>query len=358
MKNLSDLGWRASFAHAFDQLLHDHLLPARVLRQDRQHYLVRSSERQHTAFLLGSMQYAVPDPSHLPAVGDWVAIEAFDDEHAVIHAVLPRFSAFLRKEVGGRTRQQVIAANIDTVFLVSGLDHDFNLRRIERYLVQAASSGAMPVIVLNKADLCRDVDTRVAEVKQIASEVAVVVLSAQSGDGLEHLHPYIAPGQTVVVLGSSGVGKSTLVNRLLGVDQQEIGAVREDDSRGRHTTSHRELFMLPEGGILIDTPGLRELQLWAEASSLSVAFADVEALGARCRFKDCSHEVEPGCAVQAALELDDLDAGRFQSYLKLKREINYLDRRQSEAARYEERKHDKQLGKLYKRVQRHNPKRK
>ncbi|HMB90938.1 MAG TPA: ribosome small subunit-dependent GTPase A [Rhodothermales bacterium] len=357
MQTLFDWGWTADLADHFDQLAHDSLLPARVVRQDRQQYLVRSCARMHTAFLLGKMQYATSDPSRMPAVGDWAAIEAFDDEQAIIHAVLPRFSAFMRKEAGGRTRQQVIAANIDTVFLVSGLDHDFNLRRIERYLVQAASSGATPVIVLNKADLCDDVAARLAEVQQVASGVAVIVLSAQSGEGVEHLQAHIAPGQTIAVLGSSGVGKSTLVNRLLGADRQVTGAVREDDSRGRHTTSHRELFLLPEGGILIDTPGLRELQLWADASSLDATFVDIEALAAACRFKDCSHEVEPGCAVQEALATGDLDAERFQSYLKLRREIRYLDQRQDEVARAQAKQREKQFGKLVKKINRENPKR-
>ena len=357
MQTLFDWGWTAELADHFDQLPHDGLIPARVVRQDRQQYLVRSSERMHTAFLLGKMQYAASDPSQMPAVGDWVAIEVFEDEQAIVHAVLPRCSAFMRKEAGGRTRQQVIAANIDTVFLVSGLDHDFNLRRIERYLVQAASSGARPVIVLNKADLCSDVATRLAAVQQVAPGVAIVVLSAQSGEGVAQLQAHIAPGQTVALLGSSGVGKSTLVNRLLGDDWQVTGAVREDDSRGRHTTSHRELFLLPDGGILIDTPGLRELQLWAEASDLDAAFADIEALGAACRFKDCSHEVEPGCAVQEALATGDLDAERFQSYLKLRREIRYLDQRQDEAARAQVKQRDKQFGKLMKKINRENPKR-
>lgn len=357
MQSLFDWGWTADLADHFDQLDPAGLIPARVVRQDRQQYLVRSSEQMYTALLLGKMQYAASDPSQMPAVGDWVAIEAFDDEQAIIHAVLPRFSAFVRKEAGGRTRQQVIAANIDTVFLVSGLDHDFNVRRMERYLVQAASSGATPVLVLNKADLCSDVATRLADVERVAPGVAVVVLSAQSGEGVAHLQAHIAPGHTIAVLGSSGVGKSTLVNRLLGDERQATGAVREDDSRGRHTTSHRELFLLPEGGILIDTPGLRELQLWADTSSLDATFADIEALGAACRFKDCSHEVEPGCAVQEALSTGDLDADRFQSYLKLRREIRYLDQRQDEVARAQARQREKQFGKLVRKINRENPKR-
>ena len=355
--NLSVLGWNAHFARHFEAFGADHFLPARVIRQDKQRYLVRHADGDHSAVLLGKLLHADADSATIPAVGDWVAIELFDDDQAVIHAVLPRQSAFTRKVAGTRTRQQVIAANIDTVFLVCGLDHDFNLRRIERYVVQAAGSGARAVLLLNKSDACEDVPMHVREATRVAPGMDVLALSARTGEGMAALRGYLATGKTVALLGSSGVGKSTLVNALIGSTQLATQSVREDDSRGRHTTTRRELFVLPTGGILIDTPGLRELQLWSDETDLSASFPDIEALAARCRFRDCSHESEPGCAVQGALASGQLDEDRFLSHLKLRRELAYLERRMDEAAQFEERRREKQFGKLRKQVKRNSPKR-
>ncbi len=351
---LSSLGWSDEFARSFDALGHDALIPARIARQDRNHYVVLDGRRALTAHVVGRLLYA--DES-LPAVGDWVAIDAFDDEEAVIHAVLPRRSAFTRKEAGAVTREQVLVANVDLAFLVSGLDFDFNLRRIERYLVQASAGGATPVIVLNKADLCDDVELRVAEVSRVAPSVEVVVVSAVTGFGSARLRTFLRPGMTVVFLGSSGVGKSSLANRLLGEDRQEVQPVRADDSRGRHTTSFRELIVLPGGGILVDTPGLRELQLWGDGSDLESAFPEIEALARGCRYRDCSHEVEPGCEVLLAVEECRLDVDRYASYLKLRRELQYLDRRKDEVGIIEDKRRHRQFGRLRSRINRNNPKR-
>lgn len=353
--SLTSLGWRPFFADAFATLDRPDLTPARVLRPDRQQALLHTGTDTRRALLLGAMLQA--PPAERPAVGDWVAVQLFDDQ-AILHAVLPRFGAFSRKTPGQTTREQVLAANVDVAFLLSGLDHDFNLRRIERYLVQTASSGATPVLLLNKADACPDVPERVAAVQKIAPGVPVWPISAAAGTGLDQLDAYLQPGQTAVFLGSSGVGKSTLLNRLLGVEQQATGAVRADDSRGRHTTTHRELFLLPTGGLVIDTPGLRELQLWANPDDLGTAFPDIEALATGCRFTDCTHTVEPGCAVLAAVEAGSLDEKRLASYQKLRRELAYLERRQGEAAPYAERQRQRAQGRLYKSIQQNNRKRK
>ncbi len=262
-----------------------------------------------------------------------MALEPFDGNRGLIHAVLERRTAFIRKTAGELTEAQVVAANVDTVFLVTGLDGDFNLRRIERYLTAAWESGASPVIVLNKSDLRDDLAEVAEAVEAIALGTPVAVVSARDGANLDSLRRHLRPGKTAALLGSSGVGKSSLINRLLGEELLPTGPVREDDSRGRHVTSRRELIALPRGALLIDTPGMRELQLWADGGSLAHAFDDVESMAARCRFADCRHEREPGCAVREALASGALDLARFESYLKQRRELRHLALKQDSRAR-------------------------
>jgi ribosome biogenesis GTPase len=245
----------------------------------------------------------------------------------MIHGVLPRQTGFSRRAAGDREQEQMIAANIDLVLIVCGLDHDFNPRRIERYLILARESGADAAIVLNKADLCPDPAARIAELSAIARDTRVVVTSAVSAEGIRPILPLIGPGRTVALLGSSGAGKSTLVNQLLGEQRQPVQEVRESDSRGKHTTTYRELVPLPSGGALVDTPGMRELQLWAGYGSLNSAFDDIAELALRCHFRDCAHGAENGCAVQAALGEGTLDPERWQSYLKLRAEIAFHERK-------------------------------
>jgi ribosome biogenesis GTPase len=230
---------------------------------------------------------------------------------------------------GERTEEQVVAANVDTIFLVSGLDREFNLRRIERYLTLAWGSGATPVVILNKSDISPDLESRVAEVQAVAVGVSIHPLSAALGLGLEQLAPYFAPGRTVALLGSSGVGKSTLINRLLGEDLLPVQSVRESDDRGRHTTSRRELVLLPSGALIIDTPGLREVQLWSDEEGVGGAFGDIEDLARGCRFRDCTHTHEAGCAVKEASTSGTLLPARLKSYRKLQRELRHLAFRQS-----------------------------
>jgi ribosome biogenesis GTPase len=260
-----------------------------------------------------------------------------------VHALLPRRSCFVRKEAGARTEAQVLAANVDVAFLMAGLDRDYNLRRLERYLILAWDSGADPVIVLNKADLCAEVAARVAQVEGIACGAPAYPVSARAGTGLEPLRGHLGPGRTGVVLGSSGVGKSTLINRLAGRPLQAVGALRAGDGKGRHTTTHRELVLLPGGGMLIDSPGMREIQLWVDEDGLKDIFGEIEDLARGCRFRDCRHEQEPGCAVREALRDGRLEEERLVSYQKMQRELRHLAARQDEKARLQEKERGKRL---------------
>ncbi len=339
---LAELGWHDFFSDLFEPYRRDGLSPARVVAQHRDMCLAAGENGELAAEVSGRFRHETKERSGYPAVGDWVAVEPFAADRGLIHAVLERRSAFVRKTPGELTEAQVVAANIDTVFLVTGLDGDFNLRRIERYLTTAWDSGASPVIVLNKCDLCPDIAAVAAQVELIALGTPVLAVSARDGANLETLAGCLGPGKTAALLGSSGVGKSTIINRLLGAERQATAPVREADSHGRHTTSRRELIVLPGGGLLIDTPGMRELQLWADEESLTRAFGDIEKLAADCRFKDCRHEDEPGCAVRRAAGDGTLGPGRLESYLKQRGEIERLARKQDKRSR---RQADKEFGK-------------
>ena len=340
--DLRKLGWNARFEKAFAPYAERGLLAARVSLEHTHIYRVFSADGELLARVAGRLRHHASARSDYPAVGDWVAMEP--DAHggeARIHAVLPRTSRFSRRAAGDVTEEQVLAANIDTVFLVSGLDGNFNPRRIERYLAVAWESGAAPVIVLNKSDLIDNVHARVDDVTRLAHGVPIHAISCRTPDTLDVLHPYLGEGQTVALLGSSGVGKSTIVNRLIGRDVVRTRDVREWDSRGRHASTSRQLVLLEDGGVLIDTPGLRELQLWETGDGLSGAFTDIETLAQDCRFRDCQHRAEPGCAVLAALAEGTLTPERLASFHKLLDEQAYQARQQDERALIEEKRKGK-----------------
>ncbi|MFQ4134909.1 ribosome small subunit-dependent GTPase A [Nodosilinea sp. PGN35] len=325
--NVTELGgWSTTCDRAFAPWAEAGFEAGRVALEHRGAYQLLTPTGELSAGVTGQFCHQAEGEQAFPAVGDWVAFHRGDP--ATIHAVLPRQSEFVRKAAGGKTEGQVVAANLDTVFLVMGLDGDFNLRRIERYLVAAWESRATPVIVLNKADTCPNLDDLLDQVESIAFGVPVHAVSAATGAGLEQLAPYLGPGQTVALIGSSGVGKSTLTNHFLGGQYQATQAVREDDSRGRHTTTGRHLLPLPSGALLIDTPGMRELQLWTTSEGLEATFADIEELAEDCRFRDCRHQGEPGCAVEEAIAAGDLSQHRLHSYHKLQREQQRIDQRQ------------------------------
>ncbi|BCS34316.2 putative ribosome biogenesis GTPase RsgA [Luteitalea sp. TBR-22] len=353
---LEVLGWDARWAEAWAAHHHDGdgRVPARVVVESQHIYRVHTGREDLLARITGRIRHKFASREAFPAVGDWVALKPAGaaEEMARIVDVLPRRGRFVRKAAGTAAEAQVVAANVDVVFLVSGLDHDFSVRRIERYLLAAMEGGASPVIVLNKADLPRDQDEVRHALGPVAGHVPVVMMSARSGVGVDELRAHIGPGRTAAFLGSSGVGKSTLINRLIGRDVQRTAEVRESDSKGRHTTTHRELVVLPGGGLLIDTPGMRELQLWDVSTGLDDAFEDIATLGVGCRFRDCTHDTEPDCTVKVAVAEGRLAAERLANYQRLRKEVlakpvEEADIKAAAERRRDERVASKALKKLY-----------
>jgi len=342
--SITEWGWNSYFETFWQRGNRKSTVPARVVREQREFWRVAGDFRECWASASGKLRLAADDGADWPAVGDWVAAEVHGkDTTAVIQEVLARRSKFVRKSPGKKVEEQVIAANVDTALLLSALDGDFNPRRVERYLAQCWESGARPVIVLNKADASNETLQKAAEMQRVAAGTAVRVVSARTGQGFGELEEFLCPGHTVVLLGSSGVGKSTMANRLLGQTVQDVQAVRDCDSRGRHTTTTRELFVLPGGALLMDTPGLREMQLWDAESGVAQVFGDIDLLAAKCRFGDCCHEAEPGCAVRAALSTGRLDPSRVENRRKLLREQEFLRRKMDPQARQEEKQRIKEV---------------
>ena len=343
---LVDLGWDDGLQRAFDSLNAAGSVPGRVISEQRGSYQVLTAVGQLQTEISGKFRNQAEASARFPAVGDWVVIVPVRGERkGIIHALLPERSRFSRQASGGRqrlsggkTQEQVVASNVDTVFIVGAMDggRSSNIRRIERYLTLAWNSGATPVVLLNKADLCADVAGFMRSIESVAAGVDIHAVSAKEKTGLGGLKKYLVRGKTVAFLGSSGVGKSALINALLGEERLEVGEVRDRDRTGRHTTTWRELILLPDGGAVIDTPGMREIQMWAGESDLENTFDDIAGLAQRCRFKDCRHESEPGCAVKAAIERGDLDRKRFESYERLQKEVRYHEARQAGSARIEE----------------------
>jgi ribosome biogenesis GTPase len=358
--DLREFGWDDAWATAFAQHAPAETMPGRVTIEFNHIYRVVTADGELQAQLAGRLRHQAAGRHELPAVGDWVAVRRTANERTgTIEAILPRRSKFSRKAAGELTEEQVVAANIDTVFLVMGLDRDYNVRRLERYLLMSYESGARPVVLLSKADLTPDVAARVAEVSAVAPGVpvhATIAVRRPLDDGavvepeVEVVEQYLGFGRTGTLLGSSGAGKSTLINALLGEPVLKTGAVRASDQRGRHTTRHRQLIVLPGRGILIDTPGMRELQLWDVTESAKDTFEDIEALGASCHFTDCRHKDEPRCAVKAAVAAGELPADRLVSYHKLQDEMRELDSKRNARATIEEKRRGKVMGKALKQL--------
>lgn len=342
--NLEDLGWNSYFHDHYLKHRNDNLIPARVSFQSRGIYRLITLEGELLAETAGSLGFEYSDSESLPVCGDWVLADNPDNENrTLIRFLLPRRTSFYRNQAGTAPGRQVIASNIDTVCLVSGLDADFNPRRIERYLAVAWDSGAQPIIVLNKSDICPEVPERLAEARSLAPGIPVFAVSAMEDLGMENLQSCAGKGQTIALLGSSGVGKSSIVNRLLGRPAQDVSDTDSATGRGMHTTAARHLFFLPSGGLVMDTPGMRELQIWSIDKGLDSTFEDIKALAEQCRFRDCSHQTEPGCRVRAAVAAGELDTGRLANYFKLCMEAHYIEMKRVHSAGWVEKERWKKI---------------
>ncbi|MBK6403562.1 MAG: ribosome small subunit-dependent GTPase A [Holophagales bacterium] len=327
---LTRFGWDPDFEALFENHAREGLVPGRVLTATREIYRLATPHGELAGELSGRLRFASDTPADLPAVGDWVAARAYPgDDLAVVDAVLPRRTALVRRAAGRRDEAQLLAANVDLLLVAAPLGGDLRARRIERFLALAREAGVPPAVVLTKADLVADPEATLAAAREIAGGAPVVAVSAVTGHGLENLSALLVPRATAALLGPSGAGKSTLVNALLGEERQATREIRDADRRGRHATTHRELFALPSGALLVDTPGLRELALWDAADGIAATFDEVSALAPSCRFRDCRHEAEPGCAVREAAGAGGLDAGRIAAWEKLRREEEALEMRRN-----------------------------
>ena len=344
---IEQYGWSDPLREAFEPHARAGHAPGRIVVQQRDAYLVIAEEGELIAKPSGRLRHEAREAGH-PAVGDWVALATnLTERTATIHAILPRRTAFVRRAADSVQTLQVIAANIDVAFVVTSMNADLNPRRIERYLAAAWQSGARPVVVLTKSDLSEQPEAQAAEIVALAAGCPVLVVSARKGLGLDTLMSHVLPGETCVLIGSSGVGKSTLVNALLGEERMATQEIREADARGRHTTSHRQLVLLPGGGLILDTPGIREVGLIDAEEGLGLAFDDIETLAEACRFRDCGHVNEPGCAVRDALKNGTLDPDRWASFQKLGLELAAVERKEDRAAKETERRRQLTLQKAY-----------
>jgi len=343
--DLNKLGWNETLKKNFKELDCKDIIKGRVIFHSGKQYKIMTSNGEITANLSNCYINSTEIRSDLPAVGDWICLKKIDEFRPYqIIKLIPRINKLSRKVSGEKSDEQVIASNIDIVFIITSADKDFNIRRLERYCTIINEINAQPIIILNKIDVCNDYKQYLLDIEENLPNITTLSISAKTSENIGQVIQYIKPGNTIVLVGSSGVGKSTLINNLLGYNKQTVGEIREKDSKGRHITTSRELIVIPNGGMLIDNPGIRELQLWSSGIGISKTFEDIEELSRQCRFSDCTHNAEPGCAVKKTIEMGQLSQERVDSYKKLLREQEYLNNRKNT---YEKRKKDKKLGKIY-----------
>ncbi len=349
--DLEILGWDGYFNSKFEEYSKFGFEPARIIVEHKERYKIFTQYGEMPAEVTGKFMHLSETSSEYPKTGDWVAVSVFKDENkAIIHHVVERKTKFSRKQAGELTEEQVIAANIDSIFIVQGLDDNYNPARLQRYATAVSACSIEPIILLNKTDIAENLDSKLSEVTELLKGITVLKISAKTGKGFDDLNSFIKKAKTYAFVGSSGAGKSSIINRISGVDVAATNEVREKDSKGKHTTTARELFILNSGGLLIDTPGMRELQLWSEDGSIGSGFDDIDVFAAQCKFADCNHETEPECAILKAIEDGTLEKKRYDQYLKLKREAFHMLAKVDEKAALEKRKKDKDFGKMYKSV--------
>ncbi len=357
MTSLNQLGWNVYFDQHFKPFQAQGFAVGRVAIENRDNYLVLTDSQEYFAEVTGKLLFNASSSSDLPKVGDWVVVSLFESENkAIIHDVLPRLTKFSRKIAGPKTEEQILATNIDYIFVVQSCDDDFSLRRLERQQVMVYEGGAQPIIVLNKIDLCDNYEEYVSRIEKIIHNVEIVAVSAKTELGMDQLKSCLEAGRTFAFIGSSGVGKTSLINKMIGNEIFKTNEVRDKDSKGRHTTTRRELIRIPGGGLLIDTPGLREFQLWEANEGLDEVYSEIAELSEGCRFSDCTHTQEIGCAVIEAVESGVLSKDRYESYLKLSKELAYLKNKQEQKNRYNSKSRFKSISRAIKNFKKIDPK--